>query len=110
MNDRSAMGIVYDDDAVAPSLQHEQAGPADDWFLFAVDAACVVALLAVFLTGIWLTHLAVAELAQRHPESFAFIMSPWVAPLLIGCGVVVLGGTAALLVFAWAETDREGGE
>ncbi|WP_394658449.1 hypothetical protein [uncultured Novosphingobium sp.] len=63
-----------------------------------------------FLALLWRANDAVARMFERDPDVFAFITSPWVAPLLILTGVFVIGATAALLVLAGARHDREQGE
>lgn len=53
----------------------------------------------LLVPGLWFVDRVIFGLVQRFPDSFRFILSPWVAPALILAAMAVLFGTAALLAF-----------
>lgn len=88
----------------------DNSDPQVDAFIVAVEMACVAAFLALFLAVLFCVHYLIAGLVEHHPALQQFMLSPWVAPALIGCGVATLGGVAALLLFAGSAPERERGE
>lgn len=91
------------------SAPENQAGQVDG-FSVAVDIVAVVAFLAAFTALLFGANALIACLIEGHPALIEFMLSPWVAPALIGCGVVVLVGIAALLLLGAPQGDGEGGE
>ena len=67
----------------------------------ALGALCSLALLLF-------AERTIAGIFQRNPDAFSFILSPWVAPVLIVCGIAILGGTAAMLVFLAPFPSKDG--
>ncbi len=69
-----------------------------DGFSVAIDMACLASIGATVIGGLLLLNHLAAWVIANSPAVERFILEPWVAPALVGCGIFLLVAVAALLL------------
>ncbi len=78
--------------------RREEGAGRVDGFSVAIDMACLASIGATVIGGLLLLNHLAAWVIANSPAVGRFILEPWVAPALVGCGIFLLVAVAALLL------------